>query len=101
MDTHRLLIRVSSIIASLGLLGLFIIGCSPKSIPVADRLDSIPSGAIKVTPMTDENPPRSLSDEYDSPFPLPGEVNTAGGEDSPFISPDGNVLYFWFTPDVR
>jgi hypothetical protein len=28
-------------------------------------------------------------------------VNTAGAEDSPFVLPDGNTLYFVFTPDVR
>jgi hypothetical protein len=28
-------------------------------------------------------------------------VNTAGGEDSPFVTPDGNTLYYVFTPDVN
>jgi hypothetical protein len=32
---------------------------------------------------------------------MPGPVNTAGGEDSPFITPDGQEFYFFFTPDVR
>jgi len=27
-------------------------------------------------------------------------VNTPGGEDSPFITPDGATLYFFLTPDV-
>jgi hypothetical protein len=41
------------------------------------------------------------SSEFQSPIPLPYPVNTAGAEDSPFILPDGNTLYFFFTPDVR
>ena len=34
------------------------------------------------------------------PVPLPYPTNTAGGEDSAFILPDGQTLYFFFTPDV-
>lgn len=30
-----------------------------------------------------------------------GAVNTSGAEDSPFITPDGNTLYFFFTPDAH
>jgi len=33
-------------------------------------------------------------------MPLGPAINTAGAEDSPFITPDGDTLYFWFTPDV-
>jgi Tol biopolymer transport system component len=29
------------------------------------------------------------------------QINTAGAEDSPFITPDGRELYFTFVPDVR
>ena len=32
---------------------------------------------------------------------MEGPVNTAGAEDSPFVTPDGQTLYFFFTPDVR
>jgi Tol biopolymer transport system component len=42
-----------------------------------------------------------LSADYESPVPVPGAVNTAGAEDSPFITPDGNTLYFFFTPDGK
>jgi len=86
--TQRLFLRVLSTAVSFALLGFFIIGCNPTAIPVADRLGSIPSDATKITPEMDENPPISLSDEYDFPIPLPGSVNTAGGEDSLFITPD-------------
>jgi hypothetical protein len=32
---------------------------------------------------------------------IEGGVNTVGAEDSPFITPDGTTLYFFFTPDVN
>ena len=65
------------------------------------RESAIPSDAIKVTPETDVNPPKSKSLEYSDPIPLPAQINTAGAEDSPFVTPDGSTLYLFFTPDVR
>ncbi len=62
---------------------------------------AIPQDALKITPEIDLNPPRSKTSEYSSPVPLPLPINTAGAEDSPFITPNGNTLYFFFTPDVR
>jgi hypothetical protein len=80
-------------------------GCADQQVsapaPVPDRAIKIPSGAIKMTPQTDDNPPKTISLEYRSPVPVPGPVNTEGAEDSPFILPDGNTLYFFFTPDVK
>lgn len=64
------------------------------------RENSIPVGAIKMTPETDSHPPIIHSDEWNQPVPLSSVVNTAGGEDSPFILPDGSMLYFFFTPNV-
>jgi hypothetical protein len=86
-------------------LALALAGCaSSASTPAAptppDRMASIPSGAVKVTPQTDRSPVLSLSDEFDQPVPLNPGVNTAGAEDSPFVEPDGSTLYFFFTPDV-
>jgi len=63
-------------------------------------MNSIPVNAVKVTPDTDNFPPQVVSTEYNSPVPLGGGINTAGAEDSAFILPDGNTLYFFFTPDV-
>jgi hypothetical protein len=85
---------------------LILIGCSslsrsaPKSsaLPVLTRAEAIPAGAIKMTPALDALPPRLHSTEYGEPVPLDSGVNTAGGEDSAFILPDGNTLYFFFTP---
>jgi hypothetical protein len=69
--------------------------------PLPSRESKIPTDAVKMTPATDANPVKSLSADYENPVPLPAPVNTAGGEDSPFILPDGNTLYFFFTPDVK
>jgi len=68
---------------------------------IVERETRIPSGAVKITTATDAHPPQVLSAEYKKPEPVPGAVNTAGAEDSPFITPDGNTLYFFFTPDVK
>ncbi len=64
------------------------------------RESKIPVNKPKMSPETDYNPPKSYSEEYLDPIPVPGKVNTAGGEDSAFIMPDGETLYFFFTPDV-
>jgi hypothetical protein len=65
------------------------------------RLSHIPSNAVKMTPSTDAAPPESFSADYVDPIPVPGLINTAGAEDSPFILPDGKTLYFVFVPDVH
>ena len=72
-----------------------------EPIVLPSRLSSIPEASVKVTPETDITPPLSESDEYYDPVPVPGLVNTAGGEDSAFVMPDGETLYFFFTPDVN
>ena len=65
------------------------------------RAEAIPPGAVKVTPATDALPPQMHSAAYQKPVPLGDAINTAGGEDSAFVMPDGNTLYFFFTPDVN
>ena len=73
----------------------------PQEIAVAISRESIiPAGAVKMTPETDLHPPILHSDEWNQPTPLTDAINTAGGEDSPFILSDGNLLYFFFTPNV-
>jgi hypothetical protein len=66
----------------------------------SDRLLSIPADATKMTPALDSFEPVVLSDLWEQPVPKPGPVNTAGAEDSAFITPDGNWFFFFFTPDV-
>lgn len=63
------------------------------------RSSLIPAAQRKQSPETDVYPPKSLTDEYADPVPLPHPVNTAGAEDSAFVMPDGKTLYVWFTPD--
>jgi hypothetical protein len=71
------------------------------SLVLPSRDSMIPDDIEKITPEMDLNPPKSISPEYYDPIPVPGLVNTPGGEDSGFIMPDGETLYFFFTPDVR
>jgi hypothetical protein len=73
---------------------------SPAVVPV-DRESRIPADAVKVSPEADAHPPQIHSTEFEAPASVPGQVNTAGAEDSPFITPDGDTLYFFFTPDVN
>ncbi|MBN1424904.1 PD40 domain-containing protein [Candidatus Fermentibacteria bacterium] len=72
-----------------------------QSYPTVRREDMLPGDIAKRGPETDHHPPILHSPEYESPVPVPGAINTAGAEDSPFILPDGSVMYFFFTPDVR
>ena len=68
------------------------------------RLQAIPAGAVKWTPQIDYHPPdlsENFSKYWYDPEPLGLPINTAGAEDSPFITPDGNNFYFFFTPDMN
>lgn len=82
-------------------------GCSNSSdneevnpVALKTRKESIPSDAVKMTPETDLYPPVLHSDDWNMPVPMDTVINTAGGEDSPFIPVDRDELYFFFTPDV-
>ncbi len=79
-------------------------GCflNPQKVdePLPDRLSSIPADAIKILPEDDLPPPILHSDQWKDPVPMPYPINSAGGEDSAFITPDGKDFYFFFTPDV-
>jgi len=66
----------------------------------SDRLDSIPSTKQKIYPDMDELPPVLHNDSWKSPVPLEEPINTASLEDSPFITPDGQMFFFFFTPDI-
>lgn len=89
---------------SLFFLGVFILGMTAcgQSFPTStsspvDRYSLLPK--TKYTPAMDFWPP-TIIDGWSPPVPLPYPVNTSGGEDSPFITPDGQTLYFFFTPDL-
>ncbi len=65
------------------------------------RESAIPAGARVVTPEEDAYPPVVHLEGWEQPVSLGPPVNTAGVEDSPFILPEGNTLYFFFTPDIN
>lgn len=56
--------------------------------------------ADKVLQENDPHPPILHNDGWDTPHPINGAVNSAGLEDSPFISPGGNTLFLFFTPSA-
>jgi hypothetical protein len=68
--------------------------------PLLSRASAIPEDAHKTTPDEDVYPPVIHLPGYQQPVPMPGPVNTAGGEDSPFMAPDGGMFLFFFTPAV-
>ncbi|MBM3149278.1 MAG: hypothetical protein FJZ88_04515, partial [Chloroflexi bacterium] len=72
---------------------------TPTPKPQKTRAESIPANAVKITPETDILPQIMHSGEFNKPIPLGSAINTAGAEDSAFVTPDGNTLYFFFTPD--
>jgi hypothetical protein len=73
---------------------------SPTPGMLPPREGAIPDGAVKLSPDVDPSPPILHVGGWQAPVPVPGEVNTAGAEDSPFVTPDGGTLYFFFTPDA-
>jgi len=75
---------------------LFSTGCTETP----SRYDLIPDEAIKMSPETDIYPPIIHSTLWEQPIPIEGPINTAGAEDAPAISSDGNTFIFFFTPDV-
>lgn len=77
-------------------------GCfqAPLAEVTKTRAEAIPAEAVKMSQATDNHPPILHSSEFVAPVPVEGLVNTAGAEDSAFVLPNGETLYFFFTPDV-
>ena len=50
-------------------------------------------------PEADPHPPEVQAAGWGEPVALPGSANTAGAEDGPFVTADGQTLFFTFTPD--
>jgi hypothetical protein len=95
----KYLISVISIIILSFAMGCFLAPQKDEE-PPPDRLSAIPEDAVKLYPEDDLFPPILHSNEWEEPIPMPGPINTAGGEDSAFITPDGKNFYVFFTPDV-
>ncbi|MCU0861479.1 MAG: hypothetical protein MUE65_04090 [Methanomassiliicoccales archaeon] len=100
---RALILGAGAVVVALSLIALvaFLPASAPPQRVEKSRASAIPTDAVKWTPSMDEHPPILHSDEFQGPIPVPGPINTAGAEDSPFILPDGSSLYFFFTPDVR
>jgi len=71
----------------------------PPAKPLKLRSEAIPTTAVKITPSMDVYPPVLHSSEFQPPVSVGAGVNTAGAEDSAFVTWDGADLYFFFTPD--
>jgi len=69
--------------------------------PGPTRDEAIPENAVKMMPEDDLFIPVVHGSEWVQPVPMPGPVNTAGAEDSPFITPDGQRFFFFWTPDMN
>lgn len=84
-------------------LSIFLSGCGEggEAVDILPRESVIPADAVKILPETDIYPPKLHAADWEEPAPLPAPINTAGAEDSPFITPDGQTLYFFFTPDPQ
>ncbi len=102
--SNEMIIVILLIFVFIGL--FFNSGCSDSSDSdtVAEttktREESIFENATKVTPEDDDYPPElHYKDDWFDPTPMPGPINTAGVEDAPVITPDGNTFIFFFTPD--
>ncbi|MGD2027598.1 MAG: hypothetical protein PVI99_07260 [Anaerolineales bacterium] len=57
-------------------------------------------GLTKFPPEDDPSPPILHVEGWQQPVPLDGPITTGGLEDSPFITPDGEELYYFFTPSI-
>jgi hypothetical protein len=96
----KLAIIAATVVVAILILAILLSALAPGS-NVPSRNDVIPEDAVKMTPATDLFKPVMHSSGWESPVVMPGPINTAGAEDSPFITPDGNRFFFFFTPDVR
>jgi len=90
-------------IAIVLVMALLISGCIGESKPAhwPTRDEKIPADMVKITPSTDLSPPVLHLDAWQTPVPMPAPISSAGAEDSPYMTLDGNTFYFFFTPDVR
>jgi len=98
--------KMESFLIAVSILIVLCSGCceinnEDKTHPDIDRESKNPQDIEKRIPSGDRHPPILHSDLFEDPISVDYPINTAGAEDSPFILPDGNTLYFFFTPDVR
>lgn len=103
MRRKPILAVIGAVAIAMLFIGLILSTSAPPedgTYPNIKRIDTIPEGAVKMTPDTDVHPPVLHLDLWYDPVPLQGPINTAGAEDSAFITPDGKTMYFFFTPNA-
>lgn len=93
----------ASILISLTVLLLY--SACQSDLPSTNNHKELPSrynliNIEKVLPEQDDHPPILHSHEWNTPRPINGAVISAGLEDSPFITPDGHTLFFFYTPSA-
>jgi hypothetical protein len=97
--------RKLAVFSILSLSGLSVFGCQQTpdtnvDVPaVISRYEDITTA--KVTQTEDIHPPIVHNDAWEPPIPIAGAVNSAGLEDSPFITSDGTTLFFFYTPSAE
>lgn len=84
---------------------LFLYSACQSDLPSTNNRGEIPSRYDLITiekalPEQDDHPPILHSREWETPHPINGSVISAGLEDSPFITPDGRTLFFFYTPSA-
>lgn len=98
MNKHKIM-KITLTLIIITLINTGIISCTKQTIEILPRESKIPTNSVKITPETDEYPPILHSKSWEQPTPLEYPLNTKGAEDSPFITPDGNTIYLFYTPD--
>jgi len=98
------MLRKRNLISSAACALLLMSSCQKDEISHAtsediSRYDGIT--ADKIIPSSDTYAPILHDDGWEQPRPIAGLVNSAGLEDSPFIAPDGNTLFFFYTPSAE
>ncbi|MBI9045849.1 MAG: PD40 domain-containing protein [Anaerolineaceae bacterium] len=73
----------------------------PTPTIVASREKANPPDVRKISIAEDIYPPVIHLPDWQQPVPMSALINTNGAEDSPFITPDGQNFFFFYTPDVR
>lgn len=79
---------------------LAISSCSDSSLPLStptlipSRYSRISDSAEKIEPASDHLPPVLHSPDWEEPVPMPGPINTAGGEDRLSSQPMGKRFIF-------
>lgn len=76
--------KLQNIVSILLLAGLVQACQTASMVPLRSRAEALSEGSVKVAPADDRTPPL-IAAGGTQPMPMPGTINTAGAEDSPFL----------------